>query len=430
MNKDAKLLAIALDDEESARGRTIGRNGWVVAISFLVLGVGFAIQPFNGLLVEPRRALFHASTAAVLFSSTSLLTFMTGIGSPICGVLMQRSSIRTFMAGSMLCTGLGYIGLIYATHLWQVALINGVLFSAGLLTAMLAAYALIANWFPRHCGLAMGIASAGISVVGIVLPPLATVSMERWGFAGACMILALVAFLAAAIVRVGVVDTPALTSCPPVERGSWEAPQNSQNILSETWTVGRLMRSPLFWNISLISGVALGVASAIFNNLMPLAAHKGLSTAAASYLFSSAAAGGMIGLIGFGQLFDVLNQRTGLRVVALLMAAPCLLLLMKLPYPLLVMTAVLLGASLGAAILLPAILCEANFDRHSFGLVYGAVNPLMAALAAAAIGLFGWGYDLRGTYAPSLVIFLILLAGVFFAASLFPVRKTATAGVR
>ena len=406
--------------------RTKSHYGWImVAVSFLVQCIGFGNQYFNGVLIQPLKDLFHASTVAVLFSTTGILTLMSGLGSPLCGLLMQRYSIRFFMLLALVTVGLGYIGLAYASNLREIAVINGVLFSTGLLTAAIAGNALVVNWFATGRGLAMGLAGAGIYISGMFIPPVGTVLLERLGFSETCLVLAGITFAACPIVRWFVIDSPEKAKKNRSDGGaSWMEP-TERLAFPDSLRLATVIRQLRFWSIGIISAVFTGIVAAVTANLMPLAESAGVPRHAASYLVSGSAAGGIIGMILFGKLFDLRGQRFCTRLLAVVLIAPCCLFIGNPPYPILMAAVVALGLGSGASVLLPALLATANFGRRGFTVAYGAMSLFLVVLAAAGISGFAYAYDLYGSYDQALKVFLAVLAMLFIAASGLPKEAVA-----
>ena len=401
-----------------ASARSILTRGWVmVAVSFVVQGLGLGCQYANFVLIQPLQDKFHGSTATILFCTTGIGTLFQGLGSPLCGMALQRYSIRSALLVSMLSSALGYWWLAYASELWQVAVLQGLLLAIGGLTATLAGNMLVANWFLENRGLALGIASAGVLTAGVAIPPAATWAIDVYGLSTTCLLLGLMSFCTLPVVAWLVIDRPECSESSP-------ASLENQAPIGE-WTLRRILTSRTFWIITTIATLISAVVYALMSNLMLLAQAHGTARQAASWLLSTAALSGIVGAVLYGRVFDAMGQRISVRLLIALVMAGCILLMGNPSYISLMIAVVLVGISAGSTLLLPSVLTTANFGRSGFAMAYGAANPFIVVFIVAAISAFGRAYDVQGTYDGALEAFLAILALVFLSAQFLGKRSTA-----
>jgi MFS family permease len=162
-------------------------QGWrIVGVSALAqaVSVGSTFYAY-GVFVKPLVAEFGASRLAVTLGLT-LMTIAQGLIAPILGHALDRLSPRAiFIAGVVLqSAGLGLLS--QTTAFWQV----GVLFVTAIgvgsyLFSPLATSTLVARWFIRRRGQALGITSLGAAAGGVAFPPLATALIDAFGWRGA-----------------------------------------------------------------------------------------------------------------------------------------------------------------------------------------------------------------------------------------------------
>jgi len=329
---------------------------------------------------------------------------------------------------AMAAVTVGYVGLAHASQLWQVALLYGLLFGTGVLTASLAANALVANWFVRRRGLAMGIATAGIAAGGVILPPTGTLLLERFGFVDTCLMLAGVALCLIPLIGWLVIDYPEMKGMRMEDTALGSTAVATQEV-SEEWTLATLLKSSRFWCVALIAAVLSGLTNALYANLMPLAQQAGIPRQAASYLVSTINLSGIVGTLVLGKLFDSLSQRTIVRLLGVVLIVPCLLFMGRPSYGLLLLAVATTGAAGGAILLLPAVMAGSNFGRGSFALAYGVISTVLVVFITSMISLFAYAYDVFGTYDVALKGFVALLVVVFFSANLLSSRSDGTTAV-
>jgi cyanate permease len=269
----------------------------------------------------------------------------------------------------------------------------------------------------------MGIANSGMAVGGVIMPPLATGLLERDGFQRTCWILASAALAVAPILGWLVLDRPkAEVLNDSHEEGAESDDSQVVECTGENWTFNRLFRSSRFWTIALITGVFNGMANALFANLMSLAEHAGVSRQSASYLVSSISLAGVIGMLLLGKLFDVLNQRTIIRVLSVWLIVTYAAFMGKPSYGPLLIAVGMAGLAGGAIILLPAVMAAATYGRTGFAMAYGAISAILVIFITGIIPLFAHSYDDFGSYDYGLLAFIVGLVILFFAASLLPGR--------
>src|SRR6202048_5286117 len=196
-------------------------HGWlVVAAAFLValygFGLGFygpgiylvALKALHG---WPIRELSLAVTAYYVLGATLLFFWV--------GSLFDRHGARKVVVPGTVAMACGVVLLAVVTRPWHVYAAFAVM-SVGWATVSGAAINIIvAPWFDRRRGLALGWALNGASAGGIIIAPLLTFLTARFGFAFA-MVSVSASMLAILIPVTLVVLRPRRADeCDPVERG-------------------------------------------------------------------------------------------------------------------------------------------------------------------------------------------------------------------
>ena len=145
------------------------------------------------------------------------------------------------------------------------------------------------NWFIAKRGHAMGLATAGVSFSGAVLPPLAMIMILRMGMQPASAILALMIILIGPISWMVVKNWPEDVGLSPdgiqpvkragpiprlSKRGQAVSPAPGASAISpgepaRSWPVGHLFRSPVFWKIGLAYGLLTTTAVGVMSQLKP-----------------------------------------------------------------------------------------------------------------------------------------------------------------
>lgn len=397
--------------------------GWVmVGLVFVLQGVGFGSQYITGVLFEPLQRRLAVSAAVVSLITMSATTAITAVLSPGCGALLQRYPLRWFITAGFAAVGLGYVGLAFAVNWWQVALLYATAFTVGVLVSLLAGATLVSNWFVGRRGLALGIATAGSSFAGGLIPPIAANGIESFGLPATSLVLGVTILLLVPLAWWLTVDRPEAIGLLP-DGGSASGVQASEP--EPGWSLRQLLSSARFWIVAVLATITNTVSTVLVVNLVQIAGPISGDRIAAAYLMTYAFISAVIGSVVFGRWFDGRSQRTIALFTLSVTALPCLLLWLLPPsQTLLVVVSVVVGLGIGASLLIFSLLTAINF-RRSFALALGAINPVLMAAFALALPLFGWSFDLDGNYDRALIGFIVVLALTAIVAWRLPSRPDA-----
>ena len=185
--------------------------GWnIVAmtffIQFLVMGSGYYIF---GVLLKPLSETLDASRFVVSLALTGQIVMSAVLG-PWLGRAVGERSIRGLMTTGILVMAAGLAGISLAETIWQFYIALMLLVSVGFaLAGPVPNSALIANWFSRNRGTAMGISQFGVTLSGALLIPLFTWLMLTFDWRIALRVFAIgVPIFALPVIWLGIIKTP------------------------------------------------------------------------------------------------------------------------------------------------------------------------------------------------------------------------------
>jgi MFS family permease len=272
--------------------------------------------------------------------------------------------------------------------------------SAGLCSGPLAYTSLIASWFDKARGLALGLAAIGVALMALIASPLLAelIAFEGWrsGY-----------FALAALG--GLVGVPlVLALARDVPRGD-----NTAGVESSVPVDQSHFRDPAFWRL-VFAHIAMAIPGAgLLSQLSPLIQDEGIGPKTAALAVAAYSVGQVTGRIVAGWFLD----RSDPRAVAIFFTAvPAIGLVMlsvtALPVALAIAAAAMVGIQQGAEIDLFAFFTARRFGVARYGRVYGGI--IAAGWIGNAIGIlgFGWMYVALGSYAVPEAIGAILIAGV------------------
>jgi MFS family permease len=391
---------------------------WIVAGSFMILfiavGIGLYASP---VFLVPLQEHFGWSRAAIAAGS-AVAAVVSGMVSPLVGAWIDKYGSRKVMTFGALVMGSAFLLLSTMTSLWQLYAFNGLAAVGLTCCAWIPIQTLIANWFNKNRGLAMGIALTGIGFGGLVMAPLTSVLITRLGwrlaFAGlGALILAIVATVVLAIVRSRPADMGLLpdgeAAAAPGTRGAHDASGLGVGV-----DLGQAVHTGAFWILAtthfLWTFASFSILGHFVAHLRDVGFEGSISAAALGLTVGASVAGRIV----IGYFADSASKRTVMSA-ALAFSGLSAALLLSIQSPgALPLFVVAYGLGLGGiAVLFPLLIGEC-FGLLAFGKILGLI--MIAATMGGAAGpvLTGRIYDVTGSYR----LAFALHVGVFIAAAL------------
>ncbi len=403
--------------------------GWrIVGIAAASQGLAVGMTFFAyGVFVKPLAAEFDAPRLVVVLGLT-LLMLVQGAVSPYLGRALDGRSVRAVMASGVLLCAAGFLSLSFATSLWQIGLLFGSLVAIGShMFGPLATSTLVANWFVKKRGRALGATAIGASVGGLVFPLAATHLMQEIGWRGTMVVFAGVLVLFAAPLWFAVVNRPEQIGMRPdgdaqgaaegeeegeeegYEEGKKESDAENQRETSFEEAIGTpdLLRSRNFWVITATIGLVFCPTSAMIAHLVAYATDLGHTPERAAILMSAYAGAGAIGRIFVGFLVDRIDKRLASWIVIGGLIVAWIALVSAPSYSALLAASLGMGLGVGGIMPLWGTLTGACFGRAVFGRAMGLMTPLMLPFNLAGAPVAAYAFDRTGSYTLVLTAFLV-----------------------
>ncbi len=399
--------------------------GWIiVAIAFCMgffsLGLGFVA----GLLLPSMQADVGWSRSAVL-GAVALRGLMGIVISPLFGHYVDREHgalILAVIGGVISCTGLALISL--ATTEWQFLALFGILGGvAGILQGFMISTAIVPKWFVRLRGLTGALTTMGGASSAIGMPILVPSLEASFGWRGAWVALAVIAFIVTTLPAFLIRRQPEDIGLRP-DGDLAPSAQSSNGVPRQesSMTAQQALDSSGFW--ILVVGMSLGMLSqtAMPTNMSLLLADHGFSNEAA-----------ILGLTGFGiasvslkLVWGTLAVRFPIRSVLIavsLYTAACTPLIM-LADPTVgwqaFAYALLIGSSVGGFVAISGSIWAEYYGRLHLGRITGFTRPFGIVASWGGVWLMAYSADLFGSYYPSLLFMTV--TWLLCAAALYLVR--------
>lgn len=384
--------------------------GWrMVAVAFFVdfVAVGFFFYSY-GVFFKAIAAEFGGSRLGVSLGMT--ITAMVGaIAAPLIGNALDRYPLKRIIGIGALSMAIGFFALSQVRSPLEFYLAIGVFIGFGA-SAMggLATAKLVANWFTRKRGMALGIAATGISASGVVMPFVSAALIENFGWREGFLAYGVFTSLVVLpLVLKLVVSRPEDVGLKPdgqIVDSSQPAPATDTPPANPS----PILRDRNFWVLVAVVGLLFCCQSATLTHMVPRITDTGISLAAASLVMSLCAGFGILGKLSFGWLSDYWNPRNAVWATVGCQLVGQLLMFQDDNLWLFSAGAAAFGYGMGGVVPMQGALIGRMFGRERFGKAMGSMRPAMFPLQIAGVPLAGWVFDVTGTYDPAFQIFLVL----------------------
>lgn len=396
-------------------------HGWkIVALATLAqfISVGFTSY-LIGLYIEPLSTAFSATPGQLGWASSIFLLIASGLG-PLLGYWVDKGRVRAVLVSGAIALSGGMILLSQASSLFYAAMILVFLIAPGAaMLGIVTAGAMLVQWFERRRGLVMGIVTAGMSLGGFAMPPIAAWLFSVFGWRIATLWMGL--FIAVALLpfawKIAVSKPADLGQYPDGEKPI--SPVASSDSAPTTKGFGEFFCRRDFWFISVAVGAMTFTSIMIITFLVPYARSVGLDMQFSALLLSIYSGTAFLGKFIAGGLADRFQPRRILSGDALFMALGLLpMVLFPANVTGMVISMVIVGLALGGMMPVWISIIALNFGPHAYGRVKGAMSLVLTSVAVIPGPLGGYIFDVYGSYALAFQFLIgVLLLG--FASALF-----------
>jgi MFS family permease len=391
--------------------------GWfVVAAAFAVTFVDFGCAYSFSAFVAPLQQDFGISRGSVslVFSLAGFVYFSFGM---VSGPLADRWGSRQMAVIGMILIGLGLAAASAAHSLPEVYAAYGLGVGLGVGCSYVPAVGAVQRWFVRRRGFASGLASAGIGVGTLAVPPFASYLIDATGWREAYLILGVLA----AIVGVGMA---LLIANDPRERGLAPDGDVTRANVQVDPAGGATMREAITSRRFIgLYAACLACSFGVFVpfvHLAPYAADHGVTQARAVLLVGVIGIGSAAGRFFLGGIADWLGREVSLAATFVGMALALVIWAVSTDFWPLAAFALLFGVAYGGWVaLLPAVVMDYFGGRNVSGLI-GVLYTSVGFGTLIGPSAAGFAFDATHSYTIPIVASIaanVIAAGITIATS-------------
>lgn len=399
--------------------------GWIiVAVSFITMSLAGTARYSFSVFYVPILEEFGWSRGATA-AAFAIHMLIYAAAAPLVGLLLDRFGPRRTMPLAALIIALVLAGSSRMTLLWQFYLALGLL-GFGLCFLWFVPYTtIVANWFLRQRGAAMGLISAGVGgtyllvfLIGILVASLGwRYTYLIMGAALAVVIVPLTAFfLRLRPQEMGLEPDGYPTQA--AERIPQTSTPPSGSILDREWTLREAVRTLRFWLLFIMSLFSAFQFNLVTVHLVAHVVDLGYSEILGASLVSLVGLSSLLGNLG-GFLSDRIGREAGITLGTLASILAMALLLLPAgssAVALLYLAAIAFGLGIGIISPTQSALVADLFQGKNFGSINGATMLGFGLGGALGPWLGGYLFDRAGSYAfPFTLALLLTLASCVLA---------------
>lgn len=411
--------ALIRQHEPAPSGDSSNRYGWVIVATIAVtMMIASGARFLFGVVLKPLSEEYGWNRAE-LTGAVMVAMIVLSVCQPLVGILVDRYGPKRILVAGLALLGLALIPLSFATSLWHIYLLYGVLTSLGLAAASpVMATSLVGRWFQEKRGLAMSMATSGSAFGQLLIVPLATwiLTMTSWQITYRFMAVAILVIalpLSALVLR----DAPAVAASPTAASEGGV-------------TLAQAMTHPAFWLLAfgfLVCGWTMAFPNTHF---LAYADDMGMSVLHAANTISVTAIFSVVGSVLLGLAADRYQRRWILALTYALRGLAFLFLLLLPANNLIFVYGLVLGISWTATTPLTAAMAADRYGAEHLGVIFGSMFTFMNLGFGIGSFLDGVIFELSGGYTAALLVNVALGLIAAAAVAVVPATGRETVGTR
>ncbi len=349
---------------------------------------------------------------------------VASIAGMVAGRIIDRYGPKRLMIIASIVTGVAFFLLGHITELWQLFAVYFLMAAGWSGTGLVPISTVIANWYIRRRGFAMGLTMSGLSLGGMILVPVAAFLISRWGLRAALELLGAAWLFIIPLAIFMIKQRPAdVGQFPDGDGGNHQSSEMTDLAFSyasqtRVWTGSEAMRTPAFWAIVAAFLLTLtGQNAFLFHQISFLGQTLGPMGAATAVSVTTGAS--IVGRLFLGPVSDRYDKRYVAMCCFLLQALAVLSLSFFRQPAVLYLSTFAFGLSMGALLMMQSLLIGECFGFASFGTISGLSGLFSGLGSAFGPAIAGIIYDATRDYRIAFIIFaaagLTAMGAVFFA---------------
>jgi OFA family oxalate/formate antiporter-like MFS transporter len=397
---------------------------WVLLSASSVVAIGFGLSSYAQPVFYPELVKAFRWPRASVALGGSLKTLLVGVIAPLNGWIIDRKGVKGMFLAGLVTLGIFYALLSGIHSLWQYYLVSLFLGLGGSWTHLFPAHLLIAKWFVKKRGLAMGILTTIAGIGASLIPILSATLIKSVGWREALLsfpIILIAPFLAVAfLVRnqpqdMGLHPDGALAPAA----ASPHAPATAKSASSDPAGDLSFFKTAAFWMLSGMLFFSAWADFSVWQHVVLFLRDAAYSPIAAASVFSLFPAASTFSRFFIGPLCDKVSAAYVMMANLVLMAFAFASLIATHSPAMLYLSMICFGLGHGGTITCRPLLVFEHYGAAGVGKLYGMVMAVFTSGACIGPAVGGYIFDSTRSYNLSFVLSLVLICMAIALALLF-----------
>jgi OFA family oxalate/formate antiporter-like MFS transporter len=402
----AREVAGAPPAPAAVTSRKVYFGYWLIGAAFVAQFVSVGSQNYVvGAFLKPMTDDLGWTRAEFTYARTIAQVIMAFTGFFI-GAHVDRRGGRALMLIGITILSTALFSLSFVEQLWHWILINGLIMTVGAaMIGNLVVNVTLSKWFVEKRGLAVALASMGVSMAGVLLTPAMTRVIDEWGWragwrfmgVGALILIVPVAFLMRRAPEDYGLHPDGKTAAQVAAGGG----QKANADFASSLTRREALHTVSFYMLVLAFGMFGLTIGVMLLHTIPFMTDAGYSRSTAAFMITLASIPALASKPFWGLLMDKTDPKRLASISALITGAAILLITTSVrseTNPLVWSGFLLLGFGWGGMIPLQELIWATFFGRRHLGSVRSAGLPFSLFLGAGAPLLVSEYVDRVGDY--------------------------------
>ena len=373
--------------------------GWWIVFACFLISLYVSSVIFYGFTAffEPLVEDFGWSYTQISFAA-SLRGLEMGLLFPLIGFLVDRFGSRKLIFCGVVVVGFGLLVLSFTRSLamfYGSFLLLG--FGVGGVSSVVS-MTVVANWFRKKLGIALGVMMSGFGASGLLVPVIVRL-IDVYNWRNTLIILGLGMWSLGIPLSFVIRNRPEQYGYLP--DGTSSSDQGGDNEIQDKAVeigVKEALKKKSFWYLNIAETIRFMALAAVVTHVMPYLSSVGISRASAGLVAGAIPLFSIIGRFGLGWLGDILDKRYIMAMAFLIMSLGMLAFGYVQVMWLLFLFLVLFSSGSGGSMVLRGAILREYFGRDSLGKILGITMGFASIGGIIGPTLAGWVFDTLGSY--------------------------------
>lgn len=361
----------------------------------------------------------------LILGYNSLCGYISIIGITVINRFITKTGVRKMITVLLILNGLLYFAFASISSVTAYVIVQTVNLILGNGFAYVCGTTLMANWFPRKKGLALGWSTIGVQCATFIYLPVMNFLLAKIALSATLVVFGVIMLVLAVFCWIVVRDTPEEKGLTPDNANLSREEVNQLLAVQQNYThkisVADCIKNRDVWLIGMVFGALSMCVSAVLSQFIPRCSSYGIDISLALVLMSMSAAIGVPGSYIWGWVDQKVSTKKSIMAICLWFGISLILFGFVLPVN--TVTSCLFMISMGAAgggiPNLSASMITTIFGRREYVQAYTVFNPIMTIIRTSSFAVLAVVLSItNNSYGHAYLIFGILAIVAFVLAAL------------